>query len=119
MASLDNAPAGPQRDCDEGLRLQRLREHVLVEREVGYQQFQAAVFVLQRAQLPQLADAQMGVRRRPDSEGRVGRDPLRQPSLPGGTSLLRSGQVLRVPFEGRPYDLRSTILHPRSLSPLA
>jgi hypothetical protein len=47
---------------------QRLRERVLVEREVGDQPLQAAVFVLERPQLPQLADAQMGVILLPDVE---------------------------------------------------
>jgi hypothetical protein len=34
---------------------------MLVEHEVGHEPFQSAVFVLQRSQLSELADAKMGV----------------------------------------------------------
>jgi transposase len=39
---------------------ERLRQHVLVEREIGDEPFQSAILVLKRAQLPQLTDAQVG-----------------------------------------------------------
>jgi hypothetical protein len=45
---------------------QGLGEDVFVERQVGDQAFQPGILVLERPQLPQLADAQMGVFLLPD-----------------------------------------------------
>ena len=42
---------------------------MLIEREVGDQPFQPVVFVLERSQLPQLADAQVGVFLLPNVQG--------------------------------------------------
>ena len=48
-----------------------LRQHVLVEREVGHEPFSSAVFFLQLSVPPQFAHAQMGVVLLPGIEGRV------------------------------------------------
>jgi hypothetical protein len=50
---------------------QGLRQHVLVEREVGHEPFSSAVFFLQLSEPPQFAHAQMGVVLLPGIEGRV------------------------------------------------
>ena len=48
-----------------------LRQHVLVEREIGHQPLQSAVFFLQLPEPPQLAHAQVGVFLLPGVEGGI------------------------------------------------
>src|SRR6516164_196958 len=51
-----------------GVFSQRLRQHVLVEREIGDQMLQSGVFVLELPQAAELAHAQMRVLLLPDVE---------------------------------------------------
>jgi len=50
---------------------QGLRRHVLVEREVGDEPFQATLFLLQLTEAPQFTHAEMGVLLFPGAEGGV------------------------------------------------
>jgi len=74
--------------------LQRLAEHVLIERQVGDEAFEAAMFVLALPHAPQLTDAQMGELFLPDVARRLAHAEL--PTHVGdGRAGLRLAQRIR------------------------